>query len=173
LVPAPQTTPRGRLVREVGQVGEIASETAALLVTHDVDHGEFPAPVLACLGRFLPPPQTGDANPDTWWQIPPAELAVRRDYRSALICTIDPLTAKDLDDALHCTPLPDGTFEVGVHIADVYVAAAGRSTDRRRGPRSSYFVQPSSELDVEAARRCTTVYLVQKVCCLPFLRSPP
>jgi exoribonuclease R len=45
------------------------------------------------------------------------------------IFSIDPLTAKDLDDALHITALPNGHFEVGVHIADV-----------------SYYIQPGSPL---------------------------
>lgn len=47
------------------------------------------------------------------------ELGLRRDYRSNRVFTIDPETAKDLDDALHVVKNEDGTFEVGVHIADV------------------------------------------------------
>uniref|UniRef100_A0ABI7Z8K4 RNB domain-containing protein n=1 Tax=Felis catus TaxID=9685 RepID=A0ABI7Z8K4_FELCA len=62
------------------------------------------------------------------------------------IFTIDPSTARDLDDALSCKPLADGNFEVGVHIADV-----------------SYFVPEGSPLDKVAAERATSVYLVQKV----------
>lgn len=44
---------------------------------------------------------------------------VRRDFRDNRVFTIDPETAKDLDDALHIVDNEDGTFEVGVHIADV------------------------------------------------------
>uniref|UniRef100_A0A4W2EGQ5 DIS3-like exonuclease 2 n=1 Tax=Bos indicus x Bos taurus TaxID=30522 RepID=A0A4W2EGQ5_BOBOX len=62
------------------------------------------------------------------------------------IFTIDPSTARDLDDALSCKSLADGNFEVGVHIADV-----------------SYFVPEGSSLDKVAAERATSVYLVQKV----------
>uniref|UniRef100_A0A8D0UGM0 DIS3 like 3'-5' exoribonuclease 2 n=1 Tax=Sus scrofa TaxID=9823 RepID=A0A8D0UGM0_PIG len=62
------------------------------------------------------------------------------------IFTIDPSTARDLDDALSCKSLADGNFEVGVHIADV-----------------SYFVPEGSSLDSVAAERATSVYLVQKV----------
>lgn len=58
--------------------------------------------------------------------------------------SIDPSTAKDLDDALHVTDMRDGTVEVGVHIADV-----------------SHFVREGTALDKEAKRRGTTVYLVQ------------
>jgi exosome complex exonuclease DIS3/RRP44 len=58
---------------------------------------------------------------------------------------VDPIGCKDIDDALHCKILPNGNYEVGVHIADV-----------------THFVRPGSEIDKEAARRCTTVYLVEK-----------
>ncbi|KAF3858546.1 hypothetical protein F7725_011747 [Dissostichus mawsoni] len=62
------------------------------------------------------------------------------------IFTIDPATARDLDDALSCKLLPDGNFELGVHIADV-----------------SYFVGEDNALDSIASRRATSVYMVQKV----------
>jgi exosome complex exonuclease DIS3/RRP44 len=58
---------------------------------------------------------------------------------------VDPIGCKDIDDALHCRILENGNYEVGVHIADV-----------------SHFVRAGSEIDREAARRCTTVYLVEK-----------
>src|SRR5690606_16796204 len=51
----------------------------------------------------------------------------------------------DIDDALHARPLPNGNFQVGVHIADV-----------------SHFVKPGNAMDLEAASRGTTVYLVVK-----------
>jgi len=79
-------------------------------------------------------------------------ISNRRDLRGYRIFTIDPPSAKDLDDALHITALEDGTFEIGVHIADV-----------------SFFVKEGSALDAEAKQRATSVYLVQKV--IPML--PP
>lgn len=69
----------------------------------------------------------------------------RRDYRDAPTCTIDPADAKDFDDALSLRTLPDGSFEVGVHIADV-----------------SFFVKPGTALDTEARERATSVYLVDR-----------
>ena len=60
--------------------------------------------------------------------------------------TIDPATARDLDDALHVIKLSDDLFEVGVHIADV-----------------SYFVTEDSLVDKYASERTTSVYLVQRV----------
>ena len=51
----------------------------------------------------------------------------------------------DIDDALHCRPLPNGNFELGVHIADV-----------------SHYVRPETAIDLEGAHRGTSVYLVDK-----------
>lgn len=56
---------------------------------------------------------------------------------------MDPPGCKDIDDALHARVLPNGNWELGVHIADV-----------------THFVQPGSAMDEEAARRSTTVYMV-------------
>ncbi len=75
------------------------------------------------------------------------EIAKRRDMREVTTFTIDPLTAKDFDDALSIQHLEDGRIEVGIHIADV-----------------SHYVRPNSALDQEAARRSTSVYLVDRVC---------
>ena len=63
------------------------------------------------------------------------------------ICSIDPLTARDLDDALSVEPLPGGGgWRVGVHIADV-----------------AHFVAAGSALDGEALGRGTSVYMVDRV----------
>lgn len=53
------------------------------------------------------------------WKIPEEEFKKRRDLRKHRIFTIDPSTAKDLDDALHVTDIGNGMYEIGVHIADV------------------------------------------------------
>ncbi len=76
----------------------------------------------------------------------PAEVARRRDMREVPTITIDPDDAKDLDDALSLRRLENGNWEVGVHIADV-----------------SHYVQPGSVVDMEAASRATSVYLVDRV----------
>ncbi|KAJ3033238.1 hypothetical protein HDV00_006560 [Rhizophlyctis rosea] len=131
--------PFGVITGTIGQMGEIPIETEALLCDAGIDWDDFPEEVLECL-------------PETPWIIPDEEIAKRRDLRDEQIFSIDPPTAKDLDDAVSCKPLGDGTFEVGVHIADV-----------------SYFVPPNTALDKEAMYRATTVYLVQKA--IPML--PP
>jgi len=75
-----------------------------------------------------------------------AEIAKRRDCRSLLTFTIDPVDAKDFDDAISIRKLGDNKYEIGVHIADV-----------------SHYVVPDSALDAEAYRRATSVYLPDRV----------
>lgn len=74
------------------------------------------------------------------------EIARRRDCRSILTFTIDPVDAKDFDDAISFQKLPNGWFEIGVHIADV-----------------SHYVAPGTVLDAEAYARATSVYLPDRV----------
>ncbi|XP_023788729.1 DIS3-like exonuclease 2 isoform X1 [Cyanistes caeruleus] len=124
----------GQLCKSLGQAGEIEPESEGILTEYGVDFSDFSPEVLECLPQNLP------------WVISPGELAKRRDLRKECIFTIDPSTARDLDDALSCKQLPDGNLEVGVHIADV-----------------SYFVLEETALDKVASQRATSVYLVQKV----------
>jgi len=74
------------------------------------------------------------------------EITKRRDCRSILTFTIDPVDAKDFDDAISFQKLPNGWFEIGVHIADV-----------------SHYVAPGTVLDAEAYARATSVYLPDRV----------
>lgn len=78
------------------------------------------------------------------------ELKNRKDFRDILTLTIDPVDAKDFDDAVSFRMLRGGQMEIGIHIADV-----------------SHFMQPKSALDTEAAKRATSVYLPDRV--LPML----
>ncbi len=75
-----------------------------------------------------------------------ADYAGRVDLRQMDTVTIDGEDAKDLDDAITISKNQDGTFELGVHIADV-----------------SHYVTENSSLDREALRRGTSVYLVDRV----------
>jgi exoribonuclease R len=131
----------GRVVRTLGVAGDIDAETEAILLANGVETDEFPAEVLDSL-----PPLDAAGE----WHIPPEELDRRTDFRDQQIFTIDPATARDLDDALSWEDLGNGTFKVGVHIADV-----------------SYFMKPDTPLDTIAARRATTTYLIQR--CYPML----
>ena len=83
-------------------------------------------------------------------QISPLEIERRRDFREVLTVTIDPLDAKDFDDALSYRLLENGNTEIGVHIADV-----------------THFLKPDTPLDREAYKRSTSVYLVDRA--LPML----
>lgn len=74
------------------------------------------------------------------------DKAGRRDFRTTPTFTIDPIDAKDFDDAISFKKLDNGRYEVGIHIADV-----------------SYYVKPGMALDEEAIARETSVYLVDRV----------
>jgi ribonuclease R len=78
-------------------------------------------------------------------EISQSDIDERRDMRNVLTFTIDPADAKDFDDALSVEWV-DGQLQVGVHIADV-----------------SHYLRPDTDLDKEAYRRGTSVYLVDRV----------
>jgi exosome complex exonuclease DIS3/RRP44 len=130
--------PTGHYIRSLGELETKGAETEALLLEYDVQYKPFPKSVLDCL-----PAEGHD------WKVPASKEDKgwngRRDLRDLLICSIDPPGCQDIDDALHARPLPNGNFEVGVHIADV-----------------SHFVKPNNAMDLEASVRGTTVYLVDK-----------
>lgn len=95
--------------------------------------GEFPADAM----------EQASSTPDT---IDEKDLKDRRDLRDQVIVTIDGADAKDLDDAVTVTKLDDGSYKLGVHIADV-----------------SHYVTENSPIDKEALERGTSVYLVDRV----------
>ncbi len=78
-------------------------------------------------------------------EITPEDEAEREDFRDTWTCTIDPVDAKDYDDALSIKRLANGRYEVGVHIADV-----------------SHYVTEGSIIDKEAMKRATSIYLVDR-----------
>ena len=79
-------------------------------------------------------------------KITKTDIKERRDFRKVPTFTIDPADAKDFDDALSLQKLPNGNWEVGVHIADV-----------------THYVKPGTLLESEAKERATSVYLVDRV----------
>jgi DIS3-like exonuclease 2 len=139
-------------VVQFGLSCNVEDETTALLIDNQVDHGEFPSSVLEECQQVVASGEYVNGEESGWK--PTAEMySGRRDFRHRRIFTIDPTTAKDLDDALHIEELDNGQIELGVHIADV-----------------SHFVEPNSKIDLEAQRRCTTVYLVDRT--VPMLPRP-
>ncbi len=75
-----------------------------------------------------------------------SEISLRKDIRGILTFTIDPVDARDFDDAISIRSLKNGLLEIGVHIADV-----------------SHYVEPETALDKEAYTRATSVYLPDRV----------
>lgn len=129
--PEKATNPIGEIVHVLGQPGDNNVEMNAILAEFD-----FP----------LSFPKAAEAEAKKIKnEVEPEEIARRRDFRNTWTCTIDPVDAKDFDDALSLQKLPDGNWEVGVHIADV-----------------SHYVTPGSAIDTEAYERGTSIYLVDR-----------
>ncbi|CAO3639567.1 unnamed protein product [Cunninghamella blakesleeana] len=122
--------PYGEVIKHIGPIGSIITEEIAILSDNSIRDRPFDNLV----------EQTVNEIPKS---ISSFEYKCRRDLRDEIVFTIDPSAAKDLDDALHIKREDDGTFEVGVHIADV-----------------SYYVKKHTPLDTEAKKRGTTTYLV-------------
>ncbi|EFJ15219.1 hypothetical protein SELMODRAFT_180518 [Selaginella moellendorffii] len=126
--------PSGHYVKTVGKIGDRNTESEVLLIENDINNRPFSDQVLACL-------------PPLPWSVPAEALhdPHREDLRNLRVFSVDPIGCKDIDDALHCTLLPTGNYQVGVHIADV-----------------TSFVHPGTPLDIEARERGTSVYLVER-----------
>ena len=125
--------------------GHIVGEVAAILGQTGDNTTEMHA-ILAQYGLpYTYPKNVEDAAEKLSAEITEADYAEREDFRNVFTCTIDPHDAKDFDDALSLRRLPDGLYEVGVHIADV-----------------SHYVTEGSVIDKEARQRATSVYLVDR-----------
>ena len=129
-------TPTGEITAVLGKTGSSDIEMKSILINNGFPLS-FPAEVLKESKKLKA-------------KITPQEIERRLDIRDITTLTIDPLDARDFDDALSIRLLDDGVLEIGVHIADV-----------------THFVKPKTELDKEAFKRSTSVYLVDRV--LPML----
>lgn len=127
-----KASPEGRILDVVGPSDDPNVRVLSLAMSMDVRSG-FPREAV----------EEAESVPDA---IPGEEARRRVDLREKPVFTIDPVDAKDFDDAIHVMELDNGNFEVGVHIADV-----------------SHYVRPNSPLDKEALERGTSVYLVDRV----------
>ncbi len=128
--------PLGTIEEVIGKAGDHETEMRALALDQGFSP-TFPPGVVAEAKRLEAEGRALLAEE--------AKNPKRRDMRDAPTCTIDPFDAKDFDDALSVRAKGDGTFEVGVHIADV-----------------SFFVRPGDAFDTEARERATSVYLVDR-----------
>ena len=129
-----QTNPQGEILQILGQAGEHNTEMESILYEKGFEIN-FPEIVEAEAERLEKMEKP----------IPQTEIAKRRDFRDTLTFTIDPKDAKDFDDAISLKSLPNGNFEIGVHIADV-----------------SHYVREKTALDQEAVKREFSVYLVDR-----------
>jgi ribonuclease R len=121
----------GKVIEILGKTGENNAEIHSIMAEFDLPF-RFPDNVLKESEKI----QEG---------ITKEEVKKRKDFRDVLTFTIDPEDAKDFDDAISFQKLPNGNYEIGVHIADV-----------------THYVRPGNDLDNDAFDRATSVYLVDR-----------
>ncbi len=127
--PGADSEARGVIIKVLGRCGEPGVDTASVIEQHQLP-GEFADAVLEAA-------RSAASAFD-----PKEEFPTRDDLRKLTVITIDPVDARDFDDAVSLTKNRDGTWELGVHIADV-----------------AHFVRQGGALDEEALERSNSVYL--------------
>ncbi len=125
-------SPIGKVEKVLGKPGEHETEMDSILSQNNINLS-FPIDVLE---------QTKKISEE----ISDEEIKKRRDFRNELTFTIDPVDAKDFDDALSFKKIDEDNYEIGIHIADV-----------------SHYVKSGTILDKEAYTRATSIYLVDRV----------
>lgn len=131
-----EKNPVAKVIKVLGDAGDNDVEMHAIMAEYGLPY-EFSDTVLKAAEKIEE-------------EITKEEIARRRDFRKTLTFTIDPVDAKDFDDALSIEYLDNGNVEIGVHIADV-----------------THYIQQGTVLEKEAYRRATSVYLVDR--CVPML----
>jgi ribonuclease R len=124
--------PEGEIVEVLGPASAPGVDILSIIRKYHLPT-EFPREVLEQAERI--PEEVGGQR-----------VAGREDLRNEFIVTIDPDDARDFDDAIHVEKLPNGSWNLGVHIADV-----------------AAYVEPGSALDREARRRGNSVYLPDRI----------
>lgn len=134
IVDWPETakSPFGEIIEVLGTSESHDVEMKSILISNGIRY-EFPEEVLNEANRIN-------------ISLDEEEVKKRRDFRDILTMTIDPVDAKDFDDALSIEYLENGWTRVGVHIADV-----------------AHYIREGSALDKEALERGNSVYLVDRV----------
>jgi ribonuclease R len=126
--------PKVKVLQVIGKKGVHEVEIRSIILEKGFD-AEFAEAVL----------RDADELKAKWSPIPESEIAKRRDMRGTLTMTIDPIDAKDFDDALSIKTLDNGNYEIGIHIADV-----------------AHYVTPGTIINKEAFERQFSVYLVDR-----------
>ena len=122
----------GKVIEVIGNVNEAGVDMLSLIKEYNLPY-KFPEPVVEEAKKIKP-------------EISKKDIPNRLDLRNEEIFTIDGEDAKDLDDAIYVKKLSGGTYELGVHIADV-----------------SYYVKEGSKIDQEAILRGTSIYMMDRV----------
>jgi ribonuclease R len=130
--PESAKSPFGKIIELLGAPGSNDAEMRAILIANGI-RIEFPQAVIDEADRIATMPTNAD-------------FEGRTDFREILTFTIDPVDARDFDDALSVEFLDDDQIRLGVHIADV-----------------SHYVRENGQLDKEALLRGNSVYLVDRV----------
>ncbi len=128
----PAKSPKGKIIRIIGRAGEHNTEMLGIVYESGFEI-DFPTDV--------------EEEAEAWKKKFESEdhLHNRRNFSSTTTFTIDPVDAKDFDDAISLKKLNDEDYEIGIHIADV-----------------SHFVVEKTALDKEARKRGTSIYLVDR-----------
>ena len=124
--------PEGKIISILGHVNDPGVDILSIIYQYDLPR-EFPDAVMNEVEKI----------PD---EVDEKDKRGRRDLRDVQMVTIDGEDAKDLDDAISIEKLENGSYKLGVHIADV-----------------THYVKEKSPLDEEAFERGTSVYLVDRV----------
>ncbi len=128
----PKKAPEGEVIKIFGKAGEHNAEMNAIVMDKGLD-------------LELPKKVEEEATAIKKMGLRQEDYKGRRDFRNTLTFTIDPSDAKDFDDAISFKEIGKDEYEIGIHIADV-----------------THYVKIGSELDLEASKRATSVYLVDR-----------
>lgn len=128
----PKKAPEGEVMKIFGDAGEHNAEMNAIVIDKGLD-------------LELPKKVEAEAEIIKKMGLRQEDYKGRRDFRNTLTFTIDPADAKDFDDAISFKEISKNEYEIGIHIADV-----------------THYVKIGSELDQEASKRATSVYLVDR-----------
>lgn len=125
--------PHGSIIKTIGKYGTFEAENKSILAEFGIQQNIFSDSIM-------------NSIPPTPFIIPQIEYVNRENLTKDCVITIDPETAKDLDDALSLKILKNGNYELGVHISDV-----------------TYFISENSELDNTIKQQATSIYMVDAV----------
>ncbi len=130
----PKKSPEGEVIKVIGKPGDNNVEMEAIVLDTGL-RPDFPQKVLKEAEEIK-------KNEAVEFK---RNIESRRDMRNVTTFTIDPVDAKDFDDAISIREIPGNLIEIGIHIADV-----------------SHYLRPGTDLDTEAARRANSIYLVDR-----------